>query len=235
MAATNEETLSAPFDGDQHVLHATGTVHKIARRFFRVLLLPRRPAISKHNVLKQTRLLVRHFIHAKLIQEGLPVEDQFSDEIEPTEISHLLCAVQYLELTYPCLYQCIATSFELKGRSVAMIHDLFQTFCESLFATDIAWGKIVAMFAVLQSIAVDSVRQGRAEFLVSLPDILVEIIDSDIASWIAQRGGWAEFVSQFQVEAKLQKRVAVMSLVTGAAALLTVLSDLKSRSKDLKI
>lgn len=54
----------------------------------------------------------------------------------------------------------------------------------------ITWAKIISVFAVCGGFAIDCVRQGHYEYLQFLVDGVAEIIEDDLAPWLAERGGW---------------------------------------------
>lgn len=59
-----------------------------------------------------------------------------------------------------------------------------------IFKNDITWGKIVSVFAVAGGLAVDCVCQGHPEYLHGLVEGVADLLEDEVAEWIAGNGGW---------------------------------------------
>ena len=70
------------------------------------------------------------------------------------------------------------------------VRNILSSVARELFKTDISWGKIVSLYAVAGGLAVDSVRQGHPEYLYGLVETMGLVVERDIATWMAQQGGW---------------------------------------------
>ena len=54
----------------------------------------------------------------------------------------------------------------------------------------VSWGRIAAVFAVAGGLAVDCARQGHPEYVPALVGAVVELLEDDVAIWVAAKGGW---------------------------------------------
>lgn len=59
-----------------------------------------------------------------------------------------------------------------------------------ILKTDITWGKIVSIFALAGGLAVDCVCQGHPEYLHGLVEGVTDLLEDEVAEWIASNGGW---------------------------------------------
>lgn len=61
---------------------------------------------------------------------------------------------------------------------------------KELFKSDITWGKIISMYAIIGGLAVDSIRHDRYDHLYPLVEAFGEIIEEYLAGFLAENGGW---------------------------------------------
>lgn len=59
-----------------------------------------------------------------------------------------------------------------------------------LVKSDVTWGKVVSVFAIAGGLAVDCVCQGHPEYLHGLVEGVTDLLEEDLAEWIATNGGW---------------------------------------------
>ena len=57
-------------------------------------------------------------------------------------------------------------------------------------------GKVVSFFAVAGGLAVDCVCQGHPEYLHSLLESMTEVLEDNLAEWVASNGGWTALCAQ---------------------------------------
>ena len=60
----------------------------------------------------------------------------------------------------------------------------------NIFKKDITWFKIASFYNLVSAAAVDCVRQGHPEYLYGLVEAAGLVIERDVATWIANQGGW---------------------------------------------
>ena len=70
------------------------------------------------------------------------------------------------------------------------VNNVMSSVGREMFRTDITWAKVVSLFAVAGGLAVDCVRQGHPEYLQCVIESTGEVLEDEIASWIAINGGW---------------------------------------------
>lgn len=61
---------------------------------------------------------------------------------------------------------------------------------KQLGATGMSWPRLVSLFAVAGGLACDTVRAGRPEQMTQIADAMADLVDEELASWIADNGGW---------------------------------------------
>ncbi|KAL0274203.1 UNVERIFIED_CONTAM: hypothetical protein PYX00_006682 [Menopon gallinae] len=59
-----------------------------------------------------------------------------------------------------------------------------------LLKTELTWEKLVSLYAVAGGLAVDCVRQGHYDYLISIVEAMEEILEEELAQWIHDKGGW---------------------------------------------
>ena len=59
-----------------------------------------------------------------------------------------------------------------------------------MFADNITWTRIIALYAFAGGLAVDCVVHGRAIFLGKIVNWLGSFVMRNIAKWIQEQGGW---------------------------------------------
>lgn len=67
---------------------------------------------------------------------------------------------------------------------------LLSSVARDLFRTEITWGKVVSLFAVVGGLSVDCVRQGNPEYLPKLLEGAADVIEDELVQWIYDNGGW---------------------------------------------
>nr|BAN21024.1 death executioner Bcl-2 homologue, putative [Riptortus pedestris] len=53
-----------------------------------------------------------------------------------------------------------------------------------------SWPRLVSLFAVAGGLACDTVRAGHPEQMTQIADAMADLVDEELASWIADNGGW---------------------------------------------
>lgn len=98
-----------------------------------------------------------------------------------------------------------------------------------LLKHDVTWAKVVALYAVAGGLAVDCVRQGHPEYLHALVAAVGQLLEDDLAPWIADNGGWTALVQhctrgiadgEVSVAVVAALICAVMAAVLGAVLML---------------
>ncbi len=70
------------------------------------------------------------------------------------------------------------------------VRNVLSSVAGELFKSDISWGKVVSLYCVAGGLGVDCVRQGHPEYLFGLVETMGLVVERDVATWMAQQGGW---------------------------------------------
>ena len=105
-----------------------------------------------------------------------------------------------LERMHPKVYTGVARQATSSPRgsvlsSDKIINNIITGVGRELFRNDINWAKVVSMYAVAGGLAVDCIRQGHSELLQCIIDSMGELLEYELASWIAVNGGWVIIVT----------------------------------------
>lgn len=173
----------------------------------------RNPQLPTEEIVTQGKSLCGQFIRSRLKRSGV-----FNKKLGLTRLRsiigtatgatvrdvfpRLLTVGVELERMHPKVFVNVARQ---AGRAILVndksVHLLFVSIASQIIknnnnndtinqTTLMTWGKCVAIFCVAGGLAVDCVKQGRPEFLTKIVDGMEEILESDLALWVAQNGGW---------------------------------------------
>ena len=59
-----------------------------------------------------------------------------------------------------------------------------------MFKKEITWFKVASFYNLVSGAAADCVRQGHPEYLYGLVEAVGLVMERDVATWIANQGGW---------------------------------------------
>lgn len=76
-----------------------------------------------------------------------------------------------------------------------------SSMAHNLFKKDITWFKVASFYNLVSGAAVDCVRQGHPEYLYGLVEAAGLVIERDVATWIANQGGWVAILSKYRTPA----------------------------------
>ncbi|XP_059082149.1 bcl-2-related ovarian killer protein homolog A-like isoform X2 [Tigriopus californicus] len=103
-----------------------------------------------------------------------------------------------LERLHPKLYTGICRQVAVTITSEKSVGNVLSSIARELFKMDISWGKIVSLYCIVGGLAVDCVRHGHPEYLFGLVETMGLVIERDVATWMAQQGGWAALLSRYR-------------------------------------
>ena len=95
-----------------------------------------------------------------------------------------------LERKYPKLYAGVCRQMGMTVVTEKMIAKNLSNMALHIFKKDITWFKVASFYNLVSSAAVDCVRQGHPEYLYGLVEAAGLVIERDVATWIANQGGW---------------------------------------------
>ncbi|XP_073995062.1 bcl-2-related ovarian killer protein-like isoform X2 [Rhodnius prolixus] len=90
----------------------------------------------------------------------------------------------------------------------------------------VTWARVVSLFAVAGGLAVDCVRSGHPEYIYSIVEAMATSIENDLATWIAENGGWPGLCSYCKppsTEISLSSFVGFLGALVAAAFLIVLI------------
>ncbi|KFM74886.1 Bcl-2-related ovarian killer protein-like protein, partial [Stegodyphus mimosarum] len=143
-----------------------------------------RSPISQQDVVNQAKSLCGRYLSVSNLACG-------SNTAEIANELRLLA--NELENSHPKLFQSVASNLGLHSfPSEAVVHNVFAAVAEEIFRNDVTWGRIVALFAMTGALAMDCVKTGHPEYVLGLVQRMGIFVESDLAPWICQQGGWLQ-------------------------------------------
>ncbi|XP_037940999.1 uncharacterized protein LOC119673953 [Teleopsis dalmanni] len=157
----------------------------------------------KMEIINQGKCLCGQYIRARLRRAGVlnrKATQRLRSILEPSsdivyEVFPALNSMgEELERMHPRVYTNVSRQLsrapfgELEDSDTAPM--LLNLVAKDLFRSSVTWGKIISIFAVCGGFAIDCVRQGHYDYLQYLVDGMAEIIEDDLAYWLADNGGW---------------------------------------------
>ncbi|KAM4574345.1 bcl-2-related ovarian killer protein homolog A [Fundulus diaphanus] len=149
------------------------------------------------ELVSQAKVLCRDYIHARLNRAGLgwskPEQGVAAAGGKLAEVS---AVVQWLgdELEYlrPSVYRNVARQLNITVAVEGVVSDAFMAIAADIFSTGVTWGKVVSLYAVAGSLAVDCVRHGHPAMVHTIVDCMGEFVRKSLTPWLKKRGGWAD-------------------------------------------
>lgn len=191
----------------------------------------RTPNVPPQEVISQGRMLCGQYIKHRLKRSGIFSKKLClyrlrsvigtSSGVIVREVSPFLMAAGIeLERMYPKLYTSISRQASLSPGGV-LVSDktaagLLAAIAHELLKVDITWGKVVSVFAVAGGLAVDCVCQGHPEYLHGLMEGMTEVLEDDLAEWVATNGGWTALCSQCkcpETDLSLVEYASILALI----------------------
>merc|ERR1719391_54001 len=103
-----------------------------------------------------------------------------------------------LERKHPKLYAGACRQMGMTVVTEKMIAKNLSNMALHIFKKDITWFKVASFYNLVSSAAVDCVRQGHPEYLYGLVEAAGLVIERDVATWIANQGGWVAILSKYR-------------------------------------
>merc|ERR1712083_970688 len=103
-----------------------------------------------------------------------------------------------LERKHGKLYTGVCRQMGLAVGTEKAICKNLSSMAHNLFKKDITWFKVASFYNLVSGAAVDCVRQGHPEYLYGLVEAAGLVIERDVATWIANQGGWVAILSKYR-------------------------------------
>ncbi|XP_023238696.1 bcl-2-related ovarian killer protein-like [Centruroides sculpturatus] len=125
-----------------------------------------------------------------------------------------------LEKRHPELYRSVIENVGLQTlNNETAVRNLFLALARRILEPEVTWGRIVALYALAGSLALDCVRLGHPEFVPCLVQNVGTLMETNVAQWIAQQGGWKTLTTRFEKS----RRLGALHLLVVAASLFVAL------------
>jgi len=104
-----------------------------------------------------------------------------------------------LERKHPKLYLGVCRQMGVSVVTEKGVAKNLSSMAHNIFKKDITWFKIASFYNLVSAAAVDCVRQGHPEYLYGLVEAAGLVIERDVATWIANQGGWVGILSKYRL------------------------------------
>lgn len=174
----------------------------------------RTASVPTQDVISQGKTLCGQYIRCRLKRSGMfnrkcglqrlrSVSSLPGGYVVREVFPELLSIGQELERMHPKVYTGVArqASSSPGGGVLATdktVNNIITGVGRELFRNDVNWAKVVSLYAVAGGLAVDCVRQGHSEYLQCIIESMGEVLEDEVASWIAVNGGWVIIVVYIQ-------------------------------------
>lgn len=182
---------------------------------FQALTLRKKPS-TKESIISESRKLAHEYFASKFgpYDSELKVQmlNQFSvheTRVHMDVLHTLQNACLYLENNHPNIYVDLAKNFNVHKteltRNNRNLTEVFNIVTDHMFRDGITWGKIVAMYALSGSLAMDCIRRNDREYVLALCDMLTCYVRTNLVSWMYSKGGWVGILEDFKSKEPSQR------------------------------
>lgn len=160
-------------------------------------------------------------VHKKLgLQRLKSVSSLTGDPVVIQVFTQIRQLADELEKRHPKLYRSVTENVGLQTlTSETVVQNLFLALAHMILGNDITWGRIIALYTVAGSLAMDCVRLGHPEYVLCLVQNMGTLVERDVCQWIAQQGGWKTLITRF----KKSRSINMMHLLFAVACLIITL------------
>ncbi|XP_049950554.1 apoptosis regulator R1-like isoform X1 [Schistocerca serialis cubense] len=187
------------------------------------------------DIVEQGRALCAHYIRARLRRSGLSTRRCGLQRLRGSPAAvrdvfpELASVGRELERLHPKLFSAVARQASPSPGGVlagdksagliltAVARELFKN------ADQVTWAKVVSLFAVAGGLAVDCVRQNHADYMQGLTEAMADVLEEELAPWIASNGGWQGLLNHYKPrtnEAAVSRCVILVGAVSALIFLL---------------
>ncbi|XP_057696735.1 bcl-2-related ovarian killer protein homolog A isoform X2 [Corythoichthys intestinalis] len=171
------------------------------------------------ELVSQAKALCRDYIQSRLGRAGIgwskPEQLSSSWGTQGDVSAVLLWLGDELEYLRPSVYRNVARQLNITVASESVVTDAFLAVAADIFSTGVTWGKVVSLYAVAGSLAVDCVRHGHPAMVHTIVDCMGEFVRKSLSTWLKRRGGWVDLTKcVVSTEVGLRSHWLVLSLCT---------------------
>jgi len=128
-----------------------------------------------------------------------------------------------LERKHPKLYVGVCRQMGVSVVTEKGVAKNLSSMAHNIFKKDITWFKIASFYNLVSAAAVDCVRQGHPEYLYGLVEAAGLVIERDVATWIANQGGWVGILSKYRLPEESGVFQVIALSVVGLVVVLVLL------------
>ncbi|XP_077390351.1 bcl-2-related ovarian killer protein homolog A [Festucalex cinctus] len=171
------------------------------------------------ELVSQAKALCRDYIQSRLSRAGIgwskPEQLASAWGANGDVSAVLLWLGDELEYLRPSVYRNVARQLNITVASESAVTDAFLAVAADIFSTGVTWGKVVSLYAVAGSLAVDCVRHGHPAMVHTIVDCMGEFVRKSLSTWLKRRGGWVDLTKcVVSTEVGLRSHWLVLSLCT---------------------
>uniref|UniRef100_A0A3P9PIN3 BCL2 family apoptosis regulator BOK a n=1 Tax=Poecilia reticulata TaxID=8081 RepID=A0A3P9PIN3_POERE len=150
------------------------------------------------ELVSQAKSLCRDYIQSRLNRVGIgwskPEQGVAASGGKLAEVSLIALFRPGEELEYfrPNIYRNVARQLNITVAVEGVVSDAFMAIAADVFSTGVTWGKVVSLYTVAGSLAVDCVRHGHPAMVHTIVDCMGEFVRKSLTPWLKKRGGWAD-------------------------------------------
>lgn len=142
------------------------------------------------DIVRNASTICNDYIFRKVWDYGLEPSHLDFEESELDISYDIYYAGQNLEKKYPKVYYGIPRKIGLAVESKKGINEMLTEILAKLFSDGVSWSKLLSMFAVAGSFAVECVRKGYPEHTGVVTRSVENFVALHLTDWLIGKGGW---------------------------------------------
>lgn len=135
--------------------------------------------------------------HCKL--QGLPKHYLIPPQ-QPAELYVFIANIcTQVEAENSDFFNGLPESMNLQANNAKSV---YIALCKTVFADEVInWGRVMSIFTLAASLAVYFTRKGQLSLVTKIPHWLGEVIESELADWVIEQGGWDDVKNKLSPKA----------------------------------
>lgn len=149
------------------------------------LILDEAEAIATYYIPYHLRRSVEH---CKL--QGLPKKYLIPPQQPPELFTFITGICTQVEQENSDFFNNLPESMNLQPNNAKSV---FISLCKTVFADEVVnWGRVLSIFTLAATFAVYFTKKGHLNVVTKIPKWLRDVIESELAEWIIEQGGWED-------------------------------------------
>ncbi|KAL5004730.1 hypothetical protein ScPMuIL_018186 [Solemya velum] len=145
------------------------------------------------DIARDSGTICNDYIFRKVWDYGLDPSLLEFEESELEVSCEIYFAGQTLEKMYPKVYYGIPRKLGMSVESKKDINIILTELLLKLFSDGVTWAKLLSMFAIAGSFAVECVRKGYPEHVGVVTRSIENFVVLHVTDWLVGKGGWEAF------------------------------------------